>query len=460
MREPPIVRPVKETGSDRSDTYAAIIWVATVTVLHVVSVLLGFGPPFQPFLGLLFVTTCPGFLLIDVAPLPDGATKILAGVGGSLGLNVTIVSALLVGDWYSPVAGTTIIATISLAGAAGLYLSRRRGALTVQEPSFRSLERPGHDPGRPPIKVLMIVGWDRSGSTILANLIGSLGAAVSVGEINNLWERGLADDRRCGCGDVFSECDFWRAALDAAYREETPRIAELARRAQQGLGTGWLIASHMPLIGRRVRARSSQYSALLARLYAAIEQVGPGGLIVDASKTPWHAAAAGHLTDIDVFIVHLVRDPRAVVHSLRKHMAYEPGGPLMMDRHSLPFTAIGWAFRNRLIERIWSGSERYMLVRHEDFVEAPESVVHSILEFCGESTPIRTRSGTFVLTRSHSVSGNPVRFQTGPVAIHLDESWRRATEDFEDRLVRALTWPLMRRYGYGSRRPEGQSDGG
>ena len=48
----------------------------------------------------------------------------------------------------------------------------------------------------------------------------------------------------------------------------------------------------------------------------------------------------------------------------------------------------------------------------------------------------------------HTVSGNPLRFQAGTFEIRPDEEWRTALPAGKRRLVTALTWPLLKRYGY------------
>ena len=62
-------------------------------------------------------------------------------------------------------------------------------------------------------KILYIGGWGRSGSTIISNVLGSLEGYVSIGEARYLWDRGIIQDRICGCGENFSKCLFWRDVL-------------------------------------------------------------------------------------------------------------------------------------------------------------------------------------------------------------------------------------------------------
>ena len=49
---------------------------------------------------------------------------------------------------------------------------------------------------------------------------------------------------------------------------------------------------------------------------------------------------------------------------------------------------------------------------------------------------------------NHSVFGNEVRFARGEVMLRVDERWTENMAPADARIVKSLTWPLRRRYGY------------
>ena len=51
---------------------------------------------------------------------------------------------------------------------------------------------------------------------MLANVLGEVPGYVSVGEVRFLWQRGIEQNRLCGCGEHFADCPFWNDVLDAA----------------------------------------------------------------------------------------------------------------------------------------------------------------------------------------------------------------------------------------------------
>jgi hypothetical protein len=55
---------------------------------------------------------------------------------------------------------------------------------------------------------------------------------------------------------------------------------------------------------------------------------------------------------------------------------------------------------------------------------------------------------------NHTVAGNPIRFRRGDIPIVPDVEWQERLEPGARRIVTALTWPLLLRYGF----PLGSSD--
>ena len=61
--------------------------------------------------------------------------------------------------------------------------------------------------------VLYIAGTGRSGSTVLAAILGEVEGVFAAGEVRYLWQRGLVEGRLCGCGVPVAECPLWSAVL-------------------------------------------------------------------------------------------------------------------------------------------------------------------------------------------------------------------------------------------------------
>jgi hypothetical protein len=64
-----------------------------------------------------------------------------------------------------------------------------------------------------PIKVALIGGYARSGSTFLGQMLGQLPGCIFVGELMYIWRKHWQKDMLCGCGAPFSDCPFWGAVV-------------------------------------------------------------------------------------------------------------------------------------------------------------------------------------------------------------------------------------------------------
>src|SRR5215471_1503195 len=67
------------------------------------------------------------------------------------------------------------------------------------------------------LRVVYLGGLGRSGSTLVERLLGELPGVCAVGEVVHLWERGVVEGERCGCGLAFADCGFWAKVGQAAF---------------------------------------------------------------------------------------------------------------------------------------------------------------------------------------------------------------------------------------------------
>jgi hypothetical protein len=185
------------------------------------------------------------------------------------------------------------------------------------------------------IRVLYIAGSGRSGSTILDRILGQLDGWFSVGELVNLWERGLIAGRKCGCGVPVPQCPLWTAVLSRAFGApvgvDARRMALLGRQRVRPGSLPPLLAAR----GRTAAPDGDEYRATLARLYRAVHDHTGCRVIVDSSKSPVYAELLATLPGADVSVVHLVRDPRASAYSwLRKKRLPDFGDDRLMLRQA------------------------------------------------------------------------------------------------------------------------------
>lgn len=324
---------------------------------------------------------------------------------------------------------------------------------------------PNGPTSRERVKVLYIGGYLRIGSTLLDRMLGQCEGFVSVGELRRLWEESIAEDQPCGCGAPFSACEFWQGVTEDAYggldRIDLVSTAQLKRRVDRMRYIPLLMSPHK---SKRYQESLAQYSGMLGRLYDAIGKFARSRVIIDSSKDPSYAYLLANLPNVDLHVVHLVRDSRAVAHSwLRKRVKHEAknGSKVYMPRRGPAESSVGWSRANLLIEPIRLRGASYTLVRYEDLLLDPGAVLRQILVGLGEEDrglPF-LNGRTADLGAAHTVAGNPMRFRQGSIELRPDEEWRVSMNPADRRVVTAMTWPLLLRYGYFARtlRPTSQT---
>lgn len=304
------------------------------------------------------------------------------------------------------------------------------------------------------MRVVFIGGQGRSGSTLLERALGQLPDVVSVGETVHLWDRGLRDNELCGCGQPFSACPFWSEVGQLAFggwdRFDADDAVELRFSVDRNRYLPLLIK---PSLSRSFQRRHQQYLDRLHRLYEAISEVSGARTIIDSSKHASYALLLSRLPGIDLRLLHVVRDSRAVAHAWTKTVARPEAGGLPMPVYGPAKAAVLWDVQNAVIEQL-RRTHDYQRVRYEDFVRAPKDVLLDAARFAGiddDSAVLSMMEGsTLSLGPSHTVAGNPMRFVSGEVTIRSDETWQREMPAGRRRLVNALTLPLQRHYGYRS----------
>jgi hypothetical protein len=308
------------------------------------------------------------------------------------------------------------------------------------------------------VTVLYVGGHGRSGSTILAQTLGQIPGFVNVGELWQLWYRGLRENERCGCGRLFHSCEFWRAVGDEAFGgwdnvDVDKMVAFRPYLMGQRYAPHYALAVKTGIRSRKINALLQECGTVLERLYRAIQRVSGAGVIVDSSKRSSYAVLLSLLPFADLRVVHLVRDSRAVAYSWQrtKESPAVVGGRLM-PRLSPAKASQRWSLQNYSYGLL-SGFARLSRLRYEDFVNDPTCYLAKTLMRAGFDDEVGSlhdvvRGREISLSVDHTVSGNPSRFRTGKLELQPDEEWKGKMRGVDKTVVTALTAPLLLQYGY------------
>jgi hypothetical protein len=303
------------------------------------------------------------------------------------------------------------------------------------------------------VSVVYLSGFGRSGSTLVERMLGAAPGWVNVGELVDLARAVAPADELCGCGLPFSACPVWTQVGEQAFggwsEQVLRRLVALHRAAAR--------QRHLPgLLSRRVpTAELTELRSSYGAIYRAVAVVTGARVVVDASKGPALGAALTGAPGVDLRILNVVRDPRAVAWSWLRHVERPHAGGAGEEMWRIPVhrAASQWSALQLEVEAIarW-GRVPAQRLRYEDFVAEPVGELARAAEGLGlaltaEDLPHVDEAG-IELAPSHGLSGNPSRFRSGTVPIRRDDRWQAEMPARSRAVVTALTLPLLKQYGY------------
>jgi hypothetical protein len=285
-------------------------------------------------------------------------------------------------------------------------------------------------------------------------MLGQIDGLLDVGELRFIWKAGFQKNSPCGCGRNFGDCDFWSAvtskALGTVDEQQAKRFRSMQHLAERPFRKSKIVGAFIR--NHRWWKNLREYAGIIQRIIDAACEVSGRHTVVDSSKLPAHGVALSTADNIDLHVIHLVRDPRAMAFSWRrrKPTTGPDGRRTFMRRLGYAKSSRYWNRENHDAASLKNAASSYTLVRYEDFVNAPEEQMRHILRAVGQNDfDLSFLNGHEVhLAHTHSISGNPMRFENGAVTISPDLAWCENMNPWGKWLVSCLTRRLRRLYGY------------
>ena len=286
------------------------------------------------------------------------------------------------------------------------------------------------------IKVLYIAGFERSGSTIVNRVLGQIDGFVAWGELRDIWQHGIIENRNCTCGALFRECPAWTKILDEAFgginRVNAQKMTELLQKTRA------MVLPHYfgVLTDKFFKSSVEEYLNNLESLYRSIQTTTGSKVIVDSTKASWYGYVLGMLPTIDLYVVHIVRDPRGVCYSLQQH---KNKGEPECQWYNPVHASLSWNLKNSAVEMLLNCfPERYLRISYEDFVQNPKTAVECLLNLVQEQVtqlPFKD-DHTVNMSVDHIFAGSPSsRSEIGAVKLRLDEKWKTEIKPIDNAII-------------------------
>ncbi len=310
-------------------------------------------------------------------------------------------------------------------------------------------------------RVLFIGGLGRSGTTLIEKLVNEAPETFAVGETVHLWERGVRDQERCGCAERFAECSHWpevgRLAFGGWDALNLRRAIDLRWSVDRSRRLPQIMAVHR---GRTsLQADQLEYLDFMRKVLLASAEHSGADVLLDSSKHLSTAALLALDPELDVRVLHVVRDPRGVAYSWTKAVERPETDGEMMPTYRPSRTALRWVTDNRGFDALAKAGVPTLQLRYEDFLADPVASLQAIGELAGIESLADPTGLSFLDTSNdpvtaklstpmHSVAGNPLRFGADDITLRLDDAWRTKLDPKARKTVTRITRPALSRYGY------------
>lgn len=301
------------------------------------------------------------------------------------------------------------------------------------------------------IKVLYISGVNRSGSTVLTKVLNEIEGFFGVNEIVLIGPFGLKGNLPLSNGELFHDNKVWNNILKDAYGE-IPHWKQLSFYGQPTPRLLNLVFDNFKL----KKSEKGQYEAYLndlGRLYRSIQKETGCKVIVDSSKAPEYAYQLSKIEDIDLYVLHLTRDPRGIFYSHQKVIQRKDmrnGPSLLMKREGMINFIVKYIARNIASLKLKRKAPHFLKVRYEDFAHKPGIVLAQICEFLNYDCPEDlVKENTVHLSKDdYGIWGNPMRSNRDKLQIIPDTQWHNKLLTWQKVAVTVLALPFIIIYGY------------
>ncbi|HEY6975255.1 MAG TPA: sulfotransferase [Chitinophagaceae bacterium] len=282
-------------------------------------------------------------------------------------------------------------------------------------------------------QIIYIMADNRSGSTLLENILSKSEECFSVGELAMLKGHLLKDGHgekwnwNCSCGQPLNECVFWGPIIQKIYQ---PKQENFFTSINWNFKSKALTLNAMfPFVFKKRFLKlinsdnNRQVINTLDALYKMVLEHSGKRIIIDSSKNPIQALAVyKKIKDFDVKIIWLKRDIRAIVTSKSKWKDLNK-----KKKKSMSKLILNVFYYRRLCYTVSKmvNSSDIININYESLAQHTHEEVQKIIQSF-KMKPFETPE-YMELAEDHTIGGTPGRFTKKP--IQIDESWKGQFEN-------------------------------
>lgn len=304
------------------------------------------------------------------------------------------------------------------------------------------------------MKILHVISYPRSGSTVVGLTLGHYQESTYLGEVSAVFTGSW--DRSCGCSldspVNMKDCPMWSPVL-----QKSKTVLEkynLWDNSDPGV-TKELRLDFLPTAYNQLKlgqpgAELKAANEIIDIIFHQTSKITKSPIVVDSSKNLYYYRILKKKFGEDHFSLHLFRDPRGVVYSARRRpVNTNKGIPLSLKR-SLRI-ALGWGAKNFLIESyIKNNVGDSIQLHYEDWCSDPKRISDHIIDSLVQkrvTSPFLDHS-SFKVEPSHSFHGNRSRRSSGTMEIKNDQSWKKGMDKKYQSASKISALLFMKKYNY------------
>jgi hypothetical protein len=261
----------------------------------------------------------------------------------------------------------------------------------------------------------------------------------------------------CSCGEPIRQCRFWSEVAEQMGRRGIPDFeitdarlsihdaqSPYVRRLLNPLPRGAVLEAVRSVglaISPAWHAHLREIHLRNAALVNTLQEITAAKVVIDSSKIALHLRYLLKSTDLNIKIIRLVRDGRAVVTSMLGH-GWDRGS----REQTINEAALTWRRAYESTERVLAGlpASQWIHVVYEELCANPEKVLRQIYQFIGldhDDIVLNFRA------RQLHILGNDMRLKSTS-EIRVDERWRTKLSEEDLCIFDEVAGEMNLAYGY------------